>query len=369
MSAAAERKKLDAALLAWMRETDWATDEARFRELALAVFEFQFEHCPAYARFCLARGLSPNEVDAWEQIPAVPSGSFKEVRLACFPETQTRKIFRTSGTSNAKRGELHLDSLELYETSLEASLRHSVFPDLGFGERMRLRILAPGARGAPDSSLSHMFQRAVEVFGDTSSGSDVLDGKLQVAALCTGLGDACRTHLAVALCGTTFAFVHLLDALAQRDPSRFELPPGSRVVETGGYKGRSREVPRDDLVAQIGERLGIDASHVINQYGMTELGSQFYDTRLREPDGPLRKIAPPWTRVRVVDPVRGESCAEGEPGMVVVLDLANIGNVSAIETADLGRQVEDGFEILGRQPGAEERGCSIAADVMLDGIE
>jgi len=369
MSEPAERSRLDKALLTWMRETDWARDEERFRKLALEVFEFQFEHCPAYARFCQARGVSPEKIDAWEEIPPVPTGSFKEVRLACFPEIRTRKIFRTSGTSSERRGELHLDSLELYETSLEASLHHSVFPDLGDGKRMTLRTLAPDTREAPDSSLSHMFQRALEVFGDSSSGFDVLNGQLQVDTLFTALDEACRTRSPIALCGTTFAFVHALDALENRDPPRFDLPPGSRVMETGGYKGRSREVPREDLVAQIGERLGIQPSHVLNQYGMTELGSQFYDTQFRQPERPSRKIAPPWTRVRVVDPSRGVDCAEGEPGMIVILDLANVGSVSAIETADLGRQVEDGFEILGRQAGAEERGCSIAADLMLGAME
>ncbi len=369
MSAPGERSPLDEALLSWMRETPWTRDEERFRDLALAVFEFQFEHCPAYARFCQARGVSPKAIDTWEEIPPVPTGSFKEVRLACFPEAQTQKVFRTSGTSNEKRGELHLDRLDLYEASLEASLRHSVFPDLGHGERMTLRTLAPDIREAPDSSLSHMFQRAVEVFGDSSSGFDVLEGQLQVESLFAALDEACRTRAPVALCGTTFAFVHLLDALEKRDRPHFDLPPGSRVMETGGYKGRSREVPRKDLVAQIGEGLGIAPSRVLNQYGMTELGSQFYDSRFRQPEHPVRKVAPPWTRVRLVDPSSGRDCAEGEPGMIVILDLANVGSVSAIETADLGRRVEDGFEVLGRQAGAEERGCSIATDIMLGAAE
>lgn len=370
MSVDPERRPIDAAVIEWMREPEWTHDDSRFNALALQIFAFQFEHCPAYARFCRARGMaSPEQADAWDQIPAVPTGSFKEVRLACFPESETQKTFRTSGTGSPRRGELHLDTLDLYEVSLEASLRRSVFPDLGSGERMALRILAPSAREAPDSSLSHMFHRAIEAFGDESSGTDVVSGKLQVDAVCAALEDACRVDRAVALCGTAFVFVHLLDALERTGRPRFKLPPGSRVMETGGFKGRSREVPRDELHAQIAEHLGIEASHVINQYGMTELGSQFYDTSLREADRTRRKLAPPWTRVRVVDPTSGKPCAEGSPGMVVILDLANAGNISAIETADVGRQVDDGFEILGREPGAEERGCSIAADLMLGRAE
>ena len=168
----------------------------------------------------------------------------------------------------------------------------------------------------------------------------------------------------VALCGTAFAFVHLCDALAARG-AVLALPEGSRAMETGGFKGRSRELARDALYALIERRLGIPPRRVVNQYGMTELGSQFYDSVLREPGEPRRKLAPPWTRVRIVDPDTGKDAAPGDVGSVVVFDLANTGSVCAIQTADVGRAVGDGFEVLGREPGAEARGCSIAADELL----
>jgi acyl-coenzyme A synthetase/AMP-(fatty) acid ligase len=103
----------------------------------------------------------------------------------------------------------------------------------------------------------------------------------------------------------------------------------------------------------------------VNQYGMTELGSQFYDSALREPEAPRRKLAPPWARVRLLDPATGEDAEPGAVGMIAIVDLANTGSVLAVQTADLGRRVADGFEVLGRAPGAEERGCSVAADAML----
>jgi hypothetical protein len=115
-------------------------------------------------------------------------------------------------------------------------------------------------------------------------------------------------------------------------------------------------------------RLAIAPARIVNQYGMTELGSQFYDSVLREPDAPRRKLSPPWTRVRIVDPLRGEPVASGRRGAIVIHDLANTGSVCAIQTADLGVAVGgDGFEVLGREPGAEERGCSIAVDELLGG--
>ena len=166
------------------------------------------------------------------------------------------------------------------------------------------------------------------------------------------------------MCGTAFAFVFLLDELARRGRV-LALPPGARIMETGGFKGRSRELGQAELYAEIEARLGVPAARIVNQYGMTELGSQFYDSVLRLPGEPRRKLGPPWTRVKIVDPVTGGPAPEHGIGQIVVVDLANTGSVLALQTADLGRRARDGFDVLGREPGAEARGCSIAADELL----
>lgn len=358
------RAALDARALAWMREPAWASDEARFDALARELFAFQFTHCAPYRRFCAARARTPETVRAWREIPAVPAGSFKELALRSFPAERDAHVFRTSGTASERRGALHLDTLALYEASLLPSFARGVLPDLAPGARARLRILAPSPAEAPDSSLSHMFGVVVARLGDAESAFDVRGGALEAAGLLAALERACADRVAVALCGTAFAFVHLLDELAGRG-ARLALPAGSRVMETGGFKGRSRELPRDALYAGIEAALGVPPARIVNQYGMTELGSQFYDSVLGQPGRPRRKLGPPWARVRIVDPETGEEAAPGAIGVVRIHDLANTGSVAAIETADLGRAVEDGFEVVGREPGAEARGCSIAADEML----
>lgn len=361
------RACLDAHVLAWMREPAtpayWPADDARFEALALELFSFQFEHCAAYRRFCEGRGRTPRTIRAWHEIPPVPTGAFKEVALRSFPAQRCTHVFRTSGTSRELRGELALDTLALYEASLVPSFRLHVLPDLAEGARLRLRILTPSAREAPDSSLSHMFATLLPLFGAPGSGFDVSGGRVDHAALLARLRAASETGEPVVLCGTAFAFVHLLDELARRG-EKLSLPAGSRVMETGGFKGRSREMPRAELYAAIESCLGVPSARIVNQYGMTELGSQFYDTTLRFPGKERRKLGPPWTRVRLVDPATGEDVPDGEVGMIVVVDLANTGSVLALETADLGRRVGDGFEVLGRAGGAEARGCSIGADEM-----
>ena len=352
------RRDIEKDVLAWMREPDWRDDAARFGALALRLFAFQFEHCPPLRRFCEGRGRTPESVDDWRDIPLVPTGAFKELALRCFPAEQTLRTFTTSGTSAARPGALHLDTLELYEASLLPSFRRHLLPDVG---RIRLLVLGPPPDEAPESSLSHMFGCVVDVLGAPGSGFYLSRGGLETERLVDALRQAAEP---VALCGAAFAFVHLLDALEQGGV-RLALPAGSRVMETGGFKGRSRESSRDALDAQIEERLGIGPARVVNQYGMTELGSQFYDSVLREPDARRRKLAPPWTRVRILDPETGSDARPGEIGAIAVYDLANTGSVLAVQTADLGRQRDDGFELLGREPGAEQRGCSIAIDELI----
>ena len=235
-----------------------------------------------------------------------------------------------------------------------------------------MRFLAPGPAEAPDSSLTHMFEILRRAEGHPSSGFDLREGRLDLVALEAAVERARRADRPLVMAGTSFAFVHFLDDPQAGGEGRWQLPAGSRVMETGGFKGRSRTVPREVLRSDIAARFGIDERAVVNQYGMTELGSQFYDSTLIDPDGPRRKEGPPWTRVRFVDPESGRDVAPGEVGMIVIHDLANTGSVAAIQTADLGRAIQSddggriGFDVLGREEGAEARGCSIATDVMLE---
>jgi hypothetical protein len=361
VSADPRRAVLDAEILAWMGEAGWQRDDARFEHLARALFAHQFRHCAPYRRFCEGRGVAPDTLERWEDVPAVPAGAFKELALTCFPLASATHAFRTSGTTAGDRGVLHLDTLALYEASLLPCFRRFLLPDLTPGARAHIVALAPSAVEAPDSSLSHMFAVAIRELGDSESGFWMRDGALDALDVARHLERRAGAAGPLLLCGTAFGFVHLLDALEAKGVS-LALPASARLMETGGFKGRSRERPRSALYEQIEATLGIPPQRVVNQYGMTELGSQFYDSVLAEPDAPRRKLGPPWARVRILDPETG---APDALGLVHVFDLANTGSVFAIQTADLGRVVADGFDVVGREPGAEARGCSIAIDALL----
>ena len=148
---------------------------------------------------------------------------------------------------------------------------------------------------------------------------------------------------------------------------RFELPPGSCALETGGYKGRSRSLPKAALHALISQRLGIPLGHIVCEYGMSELSSQAYDCAVAphhaSHDAHVSRTFhfPPWARVQIISPETGCEVGEGETGLIRVFDLANVYSVMAIQTEDLGIRRGDGFALAGRAALAEPRGCSLMA--------
>ena len=232
------RGAIERELLAWMRDEPERADEARFERLALALFAFQFEANRPYGRFCAARGATPASIGSWREIPVVPSGAFKELPLRCFPAERSLHVFRTSGTSSARRGELHLDTLELYEASLLASFERGLLPDLGASERLPMLVLAPSPAELPDSSLSHMFGVMLERRGAPGSGFFLREGALEVDRLIEALARAGGAPKLL-LCGTAFAFVHLLEALERRG-LRLSLSAGARRAAGGGRGPRIR---------------------------------------------------------------------------------------------------------------------------------
>jgi hypothetical protein len=365
----AARAPLDARVLEIIaRGVDAPLADAVLSETALALFAHQLEHNTTYRALCRAHGraatpsaLSAHGDTAWTHIPLVPQDTFKRARLAAFPPEATRHVFRTSGTTREVRGELHLDTLAVYEASLLATFRAFICPDVA---RIRMLVLAPSDRAAPDSSLSHMFGVAVRELG-TPDSAFLIDPTRTPSFepdLAVSMLDAARNPVAVA--GTAFAFVHLLDAMAERGAS-LHLPEGSRVMETGGFKGRSRTLTRDALHGEIARRLGIAPSHIVNQYGMCELGSQLYEPTLRTGQPTAWKQAPPWLRTRALDPETLAPVPAGTPGVLAHYDLANTGSVIGVLTADLGRVDSTRVEVIGRMTGATPRGCSIAADALL----
>lgn len=353
------------------RLADGRRDETARDALLADVFAWQREHVAVVAR--IASGASQAAGRATTVCgAAVPTDVFRFARVAAHaPECDVR-VFRTSGTTSGARGAHHLRDLALYARAAHAAARYALFPDI---VRMRMVVLAPTEADAPDSSLSYMLARFVEWFGTPESRVAWRAGQLDVDALVTALDDAERTRVPVALLGTSLAFAHAEEALGTR---RFRLAAGSRLMHTGGFKGRAREVAPDALVAQLAARHGIDATCIVQEYGMTELSSQGYELTLREAVRPSRVHAasnaragvarvfwvPGWVRATVVDPETLAPLPAGAMGILRIDDLANVDTACAVQTSDLARATDAGFALLGRAPGATPRGCSLAVDAV-----
>lgn len=378
---------LDSRLQAFIEHRPDTADDAEFDRLALELFADQYQHNTAYRRYCRTRRVDPTRVSGWAQIPPVPLAAFKESTLSCGPPEQAAAVFTTSGSTDPRRrGRNHHPHLRLYDASLRANFAHSFLPDR---DRLRLLVVGPHPDRHPQSSLAYFLGRLVDFFGAPGSDFFVDDDGLEFDRLCAALADAQHTGEPVGLLGASFGYVHLLDALA-REGLAFGLPDGSRLLDTGGFKGRSREVSAEALRDSFGERLGIPEHACANYYGMTEISTQYYDTirnapvsdapgpAVSGPDptaGPARyKAVPHWARIRVVDPETAQPVDAGERGLIVHYDLANRGSCLAVLTEDVGCLVPagsstpagtGGFVLLGRADGTQARGCSIALDELL----
>jgi hypothetical protein len=346
-----------------------------FDTLATDLARYQASHVPGYGRLCAAHGIEPASIRLARQAPAVPTEAFKLGHVFAFDAAHAAATFRTSGTTLGARGTHRMRDVGTYDAAALAFGRAMLAPDLSLPAAVV--VLGPAPAEAEDSSLAHMcavFARTLGVPAPPERTFFVRGGTLDVDALRVHVAGLARSTPALVL-ATSFALVHLLDGL---DGDSLALPPRSRVMQTGGFKGRVREVAASPLRAAVARAFAVDDRAVIGEYGMTELSSQFWETAgarghadatshgaLETTDGPRRYLEPPWARVIAVDPETLAPVADGDVGIARIEDLANVDSAFAVLTEDLVRRVADGFELLGRMPGAKPRGCSIALEEML----
>jgi hypothetical protein len=330
---------------------------AGFEDLALAAFAWQFERIEPYRRLCERRGATPETVDDWRRVPPVPAAAFKTMTLAAEPAVE---IFRSSGTTGERQSVHHQPFPELYRRVIDASFPRFCLPFTGSGERRPILSLIPSREQLPDSSLSFMADHILTRYGGPESTTAFGLRGVEAVKARSWAGARQREGRPVLILSTAFALVQWLDALERVD-LKFRLPAGSTIFETGGFKGKTTELTREDLLARIRRWLGVPSEFVVREYGMTELTSQCYTRALLGGD-PEVFVAPHWVRVRLLDPETLEEAPAGTPGLICVLDLANLGSAVHLLTEDLGVAEGEGFRLLGRAAGAELRGCSLVVE-------
>ncbi len=359
-----ETQNLDAEVLSFIKEfSAGPAPEKRFQSLAFKLFDYQFARNENYRKFCLSEGRRPEGITGWKEIPAMPAIGFKELVLATFPIKNAARVFKTSGTTRSNRGAHFFDTLALYEAAIPPPFKAHLMPDT---RDLSFLFLMSSPQESPDSSLSYMMGVVNKVFASQKGKFYVKNGAMKNEALAQDLS---RIRKKAFILSTAFSLKSFLDFLRSKKQS-FALPKGSRLMETGGFKGRVREISKSRLYAECEKRLGIDKRFCVSEYGMTELSSQFYDTTLKDRFLKIKrkpfKEGPAWIRTLVIDPRSGREAKKGRAGLLRHFDLANRGSVLAVQTEDMGRAVGEGFELLGRASGAELRGCSLNYEEFLN---
>jgi phenylacetate-coenzyme A ligase PaaK-like adenylate-forming protein len=311
--------------------------EEDFNTKALKIFHFQYAQNSVYHQFVDELGMNTATVKNYREIPFLPIGFFKSHKVVS-GDFKAEAGFQSSGTSGKTTSHHFVKSIRLYEQSILQGF------NLFFGkpENYVFLMLLPSYFEHTGSSLVHMADLLIRLSNDENSGF-YLHNYDKLAAILIRLK---RQKKKVILLGVTYA---LLD-MAERFPLDF---PGLILMETGGMKGKRREMVREELHATLQSAFGVE--NIFSEYGMTELLSQAYSK------GRGVFSTPPWMKVLIRDINDPLSLMpEGKSGGINVIDLTNIHSCSFIATQDLGKlHAPSDFEVLGRFDNSDVRGCNL----------
>ena len=312
-------------------------DTQNTNDVALEIFQLQARHVPVYRSYIEELGVDPYGITSVDQIPYLPISMFK--RYEVLMEGALVDIdFYSSGTTSGNKSMHRVSDLKLYENSCLNTFSNFIEPPEG----LCILALLPNYIDQSGSSLIYMVGLFMDQSGHPDNGFfldqfDKLEKKLEALE---------KSRQNTLLIGIPYA---LLDFFEKR---KFNLKH-TMIMETGGMKGRRKEMVRNELHAWLKKRTGLD--RIYSEYGMTELLSQAYSTG----NGIFK--CPPWMRVRireVSDPL--SEARPGKSGGIDIMDLANAYSCCFISTMDLGRDLGDGnFEMLGRFDNSDVRGCNL----------
>jgi len=326
-----------------------------FDALANDLFAYQYQHNAPYREFCTAKGVAPDTLRHWSDIPAFPTEAFKTDIITSFPAEGAVMAQLTSGTTANQRGMIFRDEIgrDLVFAANRVMTGAWLFPDFAAGQRCRILILAPSPEMAPSMGMAIGMEQTRRHFGTPDSRFLLTHSGLDIKALVRALEDAEASGVPVAMIGSTSAFVFFFNACRAKNMC-FRLPAGSRIGDGGGYRGRFGELSQDDYFRLAGEILGIPESHCVNVLGMAETATNYFDNSLRaavlgQGGGERLRLPPPWARVQAVDRTTLQPLPPGQVGLLRHFDVANLPTVIAVQTDNLGyTDASGGFQIVGR---------------------
>jgi hypothetical protein len=311
----------------------------------MEIFRYQSTHNPVYSSYLKLLGKDASSFNSPEEIPFLPIGFFREHKVVTgrveLARTEPARVFESSGSTSDRASRHYVSDIRLYRDSFTRGF------ELFYGSPKNYCILAllPSYLERQNSSLVFMANHLIQLSGHTAGGFylDNLDDL--VAQLKTLEGQGHRTLLL----GVSFALLEL----SERHPMKLN---HTIVMETGGMKGRRKEITREELHTLLSDRLGVDSVH--SEYGMTELLSQAYSK------GGGIFHCPPWMQIRIRDPYDPLSpVSRNGSGGINIIDLANLHSCSFIATQDIGKLAPGGgFNVLGRFDNSDVRGCNLLVE-------
>jgi hypothetical protein len=356
-----------------------------FERLALDIARFQRAESEGLGR------LWPESPSSLEELEALPADAFRFGRVALYPEALDVARFRTSGTTRSESGLHPARTLRTYDELTLLLARGSLFRGLS---RAVTVALCDIPEEPPSSSLNYMMRRFIDEFdGRSHDQRPKPETAMELGRACflmssigldlKALERAARVAKLrkepLVVLGAAFAFASLIEALGG-DPLSSD-PPEVRLMITGGFKGRRIEMSEAELRRELSRAFGRTRTHILGEYGMTELTSQLYEAwsspepHFESSEQLLpafsgggqagRYVAPPWLQVTAVDPATGKPVPAGETGVARFVDLGNVDSVLVVQTEDLIVQGPRGIELRGRRERAPARGCSLPYEGLL----
>lgn len=329
--------KQEEAIDRLLRKKLFSLKPNEFETVALEMFRFQYAHCDIYYQWCKELGIRPSKVDRLEKIPFLPIDFFRTHAVTSLRH-QAQLVFTSSGTTSAMTSRHYVADISLYQESYLNAFR------LFYGEPAQYAILAllPSYLERQGSSLVFMTHGLIQLSKNPESGFYLDD----LARLHHTLQRLKASGSPTLLLGVTYA---LLD-MAALYPIDF---PELMVMETGGMKGRRKEMVRTEVHELLMQGFGVKNVH--SEYGMTELLSQAYSK------GGGVFESPPWMRILIRDMNDPFSYVPpGRSGGINIIDLANLYSCAFVSIQDIGKQQADGrFEVLGRYDNSQLRGCNL----------
>ena len=313
------------------------SDFQEFKAISLEVFKYQVQHCEVYGRFVANLGIKLDLVKDYKSIPYLPIEFFKSHKISCGPPIAD-EIFSSSGTSGMVQSQHLVKDISVYIESYRKAFQ------LFYGDISKYAILAllPSYQEREGSSLIYMVNDLIRLSNPLKSGYFLYNHQ----SLQDTLTELKESKIPTLLIGVSYALLDFVEKYSIEFPELI-------VMETGGMKGKRKEILRTELHQILCKGFGVHLIH--SEYGMTELLSQAYSK------GRGIFHCPPWMKVisrDTNDPL--SLLAHEQTGGINIIDLANINSCSFLATQDLGRTFHDGsFEILGRFDNSDIRGCNL----------